>query len=414
VYEQQQSPLDAASVGSFLKMLFPPDSHGLVWLAGGTVRDTLRNKEIRDIDLVAVLPPATLESLGFKQIAAVTTTPIWFRHFRGYGNVEITRLDSTDALDGDLQRRDFTLNAILMSLEGAIIDPLDGQTDLNTLTLKPCSDGTFLHDPLRIFRAFRFETEGFRISPEAEALIVGRGWDEDLKRLPIERFSRELLKSLQGDYPGRFFERMIETGVGAELLPELFRMAQIPAGPPQHHPEGDLLTHSLQVLDRVSSVTGSVLGRFCAFFHDIGKLSTNPQHYPRHHGHDEAGFYPAEEFCRRLALPAEYGRALAWTSRLHGCVNRLAELRPSTQIRVAQQAAKGGIGELLPLISAADKPGNDITGAWQQLLAVAMMNLADLGIDAEKLHMLQPEKRSEFLLQRRVEFLKKTGPVFIS
>lgn len=407
--EQQQSPLDAAAVGSFLKTLFQPESHGLVWIAGGTVRDTLRNKEIRDIDLVAVLPPATLESLGFKHIAAVTTTPIWFRHFCGYGNVEITRLDSSDALGADLQRRDFTLNAILMSLDGKIIDPLDGQADLKTLTLKPCSDGTFLHDPLRIFRAFRFQSEGFRLSPEAAALIGDRGWDEELKRLPIERFSREMLKSLQGDYPERFFERMIETGVGAELLPELFRMAQIPAGPPQHHPEGDLLTHSLQVLGRVSSVTGSVLGRFCAFFHDIGKLSTNPQHYPRHHGHDEAGFNPAEEFCRRLALPAAYGRALAWTSRLHGKVNRLAELRPATKIKLACQAVKGGIAELLPLISLADKPGSDISGDWRELLAVAMMSIAELSVDAEKFELLKPGQRAEFLLQRRVEFLKNPG-----
>jgi tRNA nucleotidyltransferase (CCA-adding enzyme) len=76
---------------------------------------------------------------------------------------------------------------------------------------------------------------------------------------------------------------------------------------------------------------------------------------------------------------------------------------------MAQQAVKGGIGELLPLISAADKLGNDISGEWRQLLAVAMMNMADLGIDAEKLHFLKPENRAEFLLQRRVEFLKKTG-----
>lgn len=409
MHRQQNGPPDSEAVCSFLKKLFQADSHGLVWLAGGTVRDILLGKPIRDIDLVAVLPPVTLESLGFKHVAAVTTSPIWFRHFREYGNVEITRLDSTASLGEDLQRRDFTLNAILMSLEGEIFDPLDGQADLKTLTLKPCSDDTFLHDPLRIFRAFRFESEGFRISPEAEALIGGRGWDEALEKLPVERFSREMLKALQGDNPGRFFQRMLETNIGGGVLPELFRMAQIPAGPLQHHPEGDLFTHSLQVLARVSAVTGSVLGRFCALFHDIGKLSTNPQHYPRHHGHDEAGFNSAEAFCRRLTLPAEYGRALAWTSRLHGSANRLAELRPSTRIRMAQQAVKGGIGELLPLISAADKLGNDISGEWRQLLAVAMMNMADLGIDAEKLHFLKPENRAEFLLQRRVEFLKKTG-----
>jgi tRNA nucleotidyltransferase (CCA-adding enzyme) len=392
VHKEQNNLSASDSVCNFLKELFQKDCHGLVWLAGGTVRDTLLGKKIRDIDLVVVLPADRLKALGFSHVSAVTTTPIWFRHFREYGNVEITRLDSADSLGEDLRRRDFTLNAILMSLDGEIIDPLDGQAALKKLTLNPCSDNTFLNDPIRIFRAFRFEAEGFCLSPGAEALIRSRGWDEGLERMPVERFSREMLQALQGDYPGQFFQRMIET--------------QIPAGPLQHHPEGDLFTHSIQVLERVSSVTDSPLARFCAFFHDIGKLSTNPKYYPKHHGHDEAGFKSAEEFCRRLTLPTEYGKALAWTSRLHGNANRFAELRPATRIRIACQAARGGIAELLPLVSAADKPGNDISGEWRQLLVVAMMNVADLGIDSEKLHLMKPENRSEYLLQRRVEFLK--------
>jgi len=215
-----------------------------------------------------------------------------------------------------------------------------------------------------------------------------------------------MLKALQGEHPGRFFRRMIETEVGAEFLPELFRMPHIPAGPLQHHPEGDLLTHSLQVLERVSALTGSTLARFCAFFHDIGKLSTDPLLYPQHHGHDSAGFKAAEEFCRRLALSSGYGRALAWTSRLHGNANRLAELRPSTRIRVAEQALRGGIGALLPLISAADKPGNDIAAHWEELVAIVRMNMAELGIDVAKLNLMKPEKRSEFILQRRIRQLK--------
>jgi tRNA nucleotidyltransferase (CCA-adding enzyme) len=165
----------------------------------------------------------------------------------------------------------------------------------------------------------------------------------------------------------------------------------------------------MQVLERVSAASDSLLARFCAVFHDIGKLSTNPEHYPKHHGHDEAGFKTAEEFCRRLALPVDYGRALAWTSRLHGNTNRLAELRPSTRIRIASQAARGGIAELLPLISAADKPGNDISCEWSELLTVASMNTADLGIDSEKLNSMKVEKRAEFILQSRVEFLKNSS-----
>lgn len=404
----ERIPPPIGSVRTFLKQLFPPELQHLVWLAGGSVRDTLLNKGLRDIDLIVVLPAEELQLRGFNLVAAVTTTPIWFRHFPEYGTIEITRLESIDRLREDLSRRDFTLNAILMSLAGEIIDPLHGQADLNNLSLRPCSPETFLHDPIRIFRAFRFAAEGYCLSPEAEALIRDRGWDEDLARLPVERFSREMLRALHGKNPERFFLSMLEADVGRGVLPELFRMRQIPAGPLQHHPEGDLLAHSLQVLERVTALTPSVLGRFCGFFHDIGKFSTDPSLYPKHHGHDEAGFKTAETFCRRLALPNDYGRALAWTSRLHGNVNRLAELRPATRLRVALQAVRGGIAELLPLISMADKPGSDIFTSWRELLAIAGMNMTALGIDAEKLAAMKPENRSEFILQQRVEFLKNT------
>lgn len=409
MHNQHNGPPETDTVCSFLKKLFQPDAHKKIWLAGGSVRDSLLGKKIRDIDLVATLPAATLESLGFNHVEAVTTTPIWFRHFSKFGTVEISRLESSGSLLEDLTRRDFTLNAILMSLDGEVIDPLDGQTDLKNLSLRPCSKRTFQNDPIRIFRAFRFESEGFSLSPEAETLIRSREWDEDLARMPVERFSREMLKALRGIDPGRFFLRMIESGVGRGLLPELFRMAQIPAGPLQHHPEGDLLVHSIEVLERTALMAESALARFCAFFHDIGKFSTDPSLYPKHHGHAEAGFKVAAEFCRRLALPSEYGRALAWTSRLHGHTNRLAELRPATRIRIAGQAERNGIAQLLPLISMADKPGNDISAEWRELLTVATMNMAALGIDSEKLSSMRSGKQADYILQKRVEFLKKTG-----
>lgn len=411
---EQKTSTSIDSVCRFLKGLFPGDLGRSVWLAGGSVRDTLLGREVRDIDLVAVLPSGHPESLGFTHVEGVTTTPIWFRHFHKFGNVELTVLDGIDSLAEDLNRRDFTLNAILMSLDGEVVDPLDAQPDLQRLLLKPCSEATFLNDPIRIFRAFRFEAEGFCLSREADALIRSRGWEEDLARMPVERFSREMLKAMQGNLPGRFFLRMAETGVGAGLLPELFRMQQIPAGPPEHHPEGDLFSHSLEVLARVSSVTGSPLGRFCAFYHDIGKLYTDPNLYPRHHGHDVAGFKIAEEFCRRLALPSQFGRALAWTSRLHGNANRFGELRPSTRIKMAQQAARAGIKDLLPLVSMADKPGNDIGAEWGVLLQIAMLKTADLGIEDRLLDSIKPEKREEFILQRRIEFLKTAGRAVIS
>jgi tRNA nucleotidyltransferase (CCA-adding enzyme) len=389
----------------FLKQLFP-ESQGQVWLVGGSVRDTLLGREVRDIDLVAVLPAVFLESRGFRPVIAKSAAPVWFRHFKEFGNVEITLIKSADELTSDLERRDFTVNAMLMTIDGGLIDPLHGEHDLESLSLRPCSENTFSHDPLRIFRAFRMESEGFRIASGTGQLILGKSWEEKLAAIPVERFGRELLKAFAAAEPWRFFQKMLEFDAGRSWLPELFRMPEVPAGPHEHHPEGDLLSHSLQVLERVAAASGSPLARFCALFHDIGKLSTDPALYPKHHGHEVAGSRVAEDFCRRLSLPADYGRALACISRLHGKANRFDELRLSTRIRMAGQAIRDRVAEILPLVSAADKQGRDFRGEWERALVVARMNTAELGIDPKALELLEPVKRSGFVLQKRIEALK--------
>lgn len=394
----------------FLKQMFNLKAGDQnLWLVGGSVRDTLLGKEIKDLDLVTTLTAKELENLGFRAVQGVSTGPIWFKHSNEFGNIEITVVEAEGALAIDLKRRDFTLNALLMTLDGEIVDPLAGRADLEAGILNPCNVRTFLDDPLRIFRALRFETEGFTLSSEGVALIRCRDWEDDLSKIPVERFSREMLKALKGGRPDIFFRRMIELNVGSNYLPELFRMPDIPAGPLKYHPEGDLFSHCTEVLERVSVASDLPLARFCGFFHDLGKLSTEPQYYPKHHGHDKAGFMAAEAFCRRLALPAEYGGALGWISRLHANANRLEELRPSTRIRMAEQALRAGISEILPIVSAADKPVEESSGDWQGLLEVAQMNLMQLGISQEMIESMQPSKRSAYILQKKVEVLKSSS-----
>jgi len=394
------------AVRGFLKQLFPAEAGRLVWLVGGSVRDTLLGREIRDIDLVAALPPALLESSGFRPVVAKSTAAVWFRHFKEFGNVEITLIGHADELLSDLKRRDFTVNAMLMTIDGVLSDPLHGEHDLESLSLRHCSENTFSDDPLRIFRAFRMESEGFRIASGTGQMILGKNWEEKLTGIPVERFGREMLKALSAAEPWRFFQKMLEFDAGRTWLPELFRMPAVPAGPLEYHPEGDLLSHSLQVLERVASGAGSPLARFCAFFHDIGKLSTDPALYPKHHGHEEAGFKAAEGLCRRLSLPADYGRSLAWISRLHGNANRFGDLRLSTRIRMAEQSIRNRVEVSLPLISGADNPGNGCSGEWEKVVTVARMNTAELGIDSEALELLEPLKRSGIILQKRIEVLK--------
>lgn len=395
---------------NLLKQLFNLTSADeKLWLVGGSVRNVILGKEIMDLDLVTTLTAKELESLGFRSVHGVSTGPIWFKNTRELGNIEITVVETKEALATDLKKRDFTMNALLMTLDGEVIDSLAGLDALEAGILNPCSISTFLDDPLRIFRALRFEADGFSLSPRGVELIRCRGWEDDLKKIPVERFSREMLKALKGRQPDIFFRRMIELNVGSHYLPELFRMPDIPAGPLKYHPEGDLLSHCTEVLERVTAVSDLPLARFCGFFHDLGKLSTEPQYYPKHHGHDKAGFMAAIAFCRRLALPAEYGGALGWISRLHANANRLEELRPSTRVRMAEQALRAGISEILPIVSAADKPLEESSGDWKGLLEVAQMNLVQLGISQEMIESMQPSQRPAYILQKKVEVLKSSS-----
>jgi tRNA nucleotidyltransferase (CCA-adding enzyme) len=160
------------------------------------------------------------------------------------------------------------------------------------------------------------------------------------------------------------------------------------------------------VLQRVAGKTADPLARFCAFFHDIGKLTTNPALYPKHHGHDEAGFRTAEEFSNRLRLPAAYRKGLSWVSRLHGKLNRWDELRDSKKLEVAEQAVKAGIADVLPLVSAADKPGNTIVHGWDDAVAVACMATAELGIMPQQLETVPVKNRGAYIFQKRVEIFK--------
>jgi len=160
----------------------------------------------------------------------------------------------------------------------------------------------------------------------------------------------------------------------------------------------------------VATVTDDPLARFCAFFHDLGKLATDPALYPKHHGHDDAGFELATAFCNRLCLPATCRKALAWVCRLHGKANKWEELRDSTKLKMAEQAIKAGIVDILPLISAADKPGGLPMAGWKDAVRVAGMNILELGIDQDKLAAMPIEQRPAFILHKRVEVLKRWGP----
>jgi len=367
------------------------------------VRDLQLERPGQDLDLVTDLAEECLRSCGFHPVVSKTTEPIWFRFHPTMGKIEITRLTADVSLDDDLVRRDFTMNAQALSLRGELYDPLHGRDDLQQGILRVCSARSFSDDPLRIFRGFRFEAEGWRMEPGTEALIRRQDWTEPLRRIPAERFSRELLKALEKPQPEQFFQRMLEFNCGTHELPEIFRMPQVPAGPPIRHPEGDLLSHSFQVLNRMVGFTQDTLARFCAFFHDLGKLATSPEHYPSHRGHDLAGVPLARALCNRLRLPAEYRTALMAVNRLHDTANRWDQLPERERLELAEQARKAGLETILPMIVAADLDVSPSLPGWGGAVQVIALNTTELGIDPNQLTSMPVEQRRELIRQKQVE-----------
>lgn len=390
---------------SFLKSLFPAEHHDNIWLVGGFVRDFIDARESRDIDLITILPPGMLEAVGFRPVAAKSAAPIHFLFHRKFGKIEAVTIASSEMLLDDLRRRDFTVNAMAMTLTGALIDPFGGKNDLRERRLRTCSERSFMDDPIRLFRGFRFEADGWRLLPEAERLIVGSDWEEQFAGIPVERFSREMLRALGGSEPVRFFQRMKDLKVGTTYLPELFGMPLVPAGPATFHPEGDLFSHAVQVLERVSAASQDITARFCALFHDLGKLATDPAVWPKHHRHEETGFALAVPFCNRLRLPAAMRTALAWSCRLHGLANRWHELRNSTRIDVAEKAIKSRTDRILPLLAVADKPGASLDG-WEDAVRCASLSARELGLTQLQLEAHPPQERRALLMQKRVERLR--------
>jgi len=293
-----------------------------------------------------------------------------------------------------------------MTLSGKIIDPLNGREDIQQRLLVPCNPESIADDPIRIFRAFRFKAYGWHITPELKSLINSGGWDAALSGIPVERFTREMLKAMKGDQPALFFSQMVEFDVGRCYLAEIFRMQDVPAGPIKYHGEDTVLSHSLDVLRRMAAMTEDPTARLAAMFHDLGKLATPDDMLPRHIGHEQAGVQIARQFADRIRLPVSIRNAIMEAIKLHMVGGRWDDLRITTKLLLAEQARKGGIAEYFPLLVMADRNlGHSLEG-WEHVLCVSGLSAAELGIDSEMMGSLAEKDRAPMVHRQRIETLK--------
>ncbi|MFQ5674399.1 MAG: CCA tRNA nucleotidyltransferase, partial [bacterium] len=226
-------------------------------------------------------------------------------------------------LPTDLARRDFTINALAVSLNandfGRLVDPFSGKQDLGRKIIRtPLAPSvTFNDDPLRIMRAIRFATQlGFDIESETRAAL-----SETAERLAIisqERITEEFPKILQAPVPSRGFRLMEEAGVLDIIFPELLELRGVEQIDGHHHK--DVFLHTLKVLDNVAAKSNDIKLRYSALVHDIAKPKTKEFQRGKgwtFHNHEEIGARMLPAIGRRLRLPNEMTKYAQKLTRLH-------------------------------------------------------------------------------------------------
>lgn len=202
----------------------------------------------------------------------------------------------------DVQRRDFTINGMLLNpLTDEILDFVGGRDDLRAGIVRAIGDPhrRFEEDKLRMLRAVRFAARfEYRLDPSTLAAIQKLA--SKIHQVSQERVRDELSKMLTEGHARRAFELLDTTGLLQEILPEIAVMKGVEQ-PPQYHPEGDVFVHTLLLLEKLPSGSAKTLA-WGALLHDVGKPPTfriAPDRI-RFDGHVEVGVKMAADICRRL------------------------------------------------------------------------------------------------------------------
>jgi len=249
-------------------------------------------------------------------------------------------------LEEDVRRRDFTVNALLFDpLDGSVVDLVGGRDDLAARRIRTVGDPEtrFAEDHLRMLRAIRLAAELDFIIDEQTFQAI-RAHAPAIARVSAERIRDELLRLLvsPGRVPG--VERLRESGLLREILPEVAAMEGVEQ-PPEFHPEGDVLTHTLLALSHLQDP--SPILALAVLLHDVGKPPTfRRAERIRFDGHDEAGAAMAEEICRRLRLSNDETALVVDLVREHLRIRDLPRMRPA---KVKRFLARPDIADHLEL-----------------------------------------------------------------
>ena len=296
-----------------------------VYVIGGFVRDIFLNRPSKDIDILVVgNGPDFAEKVGAHLKTKVSVFKSFGTAMLCYKDLEVEfvgarkesyRTDSrkpiveNGTLDDDQKRRDFTINAMAISLSkttfGELIDPFGGINDLEIRLIKTplAAEETFSDDPLRMMRAVRFATQlNFKI--DAEAIEAIKKNKERIKIVSKERITDELNKIIISNKPSIGFNYLFDTGLLHIIFPLMANLFGVDTIQGKSHK--DNFYHTLEVLDNICKTTNDLWLRWAAILHDIAKPATKRfenGHGFTFHGHEDKGARMVPKIFDQLKLP---------------------------------------------------------------------------------------------------------------
>ena len=327
-----------------------------IYAVGGAIRDELLGVPVQDRDYVVVgATPEQMVSQGYRPVGK--DFPV-FLHPQTHEEYALARTERKTAagyhgfqffyapdvtLEEDLARRDLTINAMAREvrpdgvLTGPVIDPFNGQADLQARVFRHVSDA-FLEDPVRILRVARFAARftDFTVAPETMTLMRKMVEAGEVNALVAERVWQEVSRGLMEKRPSRMFEVLRECGALARILPEIDALYGVPQRA-DYHPEVDTGVHVMMVVDHAAAQGYALAVRFAALTHDLGKATTPEDVLPRHIGHEGRSVDLLKPLCERLRVPNECRDLALLVAREHGNIHRVMETGAAGVVRLLER-----------------------------------------------------------------------------
>ena len=326
---------------------------GTVYLVGGKIRDSYLYIDNNDIDFCVtgitpdkfreIFPDALITGKFFPVFHLAGAEFAFARKEQkdgaGHKGFRIVS-DPSITIEEDLARRDLTINAIALKMEGTmtIIDPFGGIHDLRKKVLRYVNADTFKEDPLRVYRVARFSAT-LGCTPDKETLKVMNEMKDTLLELPSERVYAEMYKALGSEDPSMFFNTLKSCGVLAVHFPEIAEL------------EEPVYTHTMRALDASVELTDDVAIRYAVLLHDIGKgwIEGRPPSYAEH---DKEGVELIKKLSRRLKTPRRMEKMAEMVAAQHMKALKFPEMRPGNKLKLLTVASniEGGTRALVAMV----------------------------------------------------------------